>query len=59
MPNVEDDDVGDEYANCKRWRSSGESFCAWKSDKCIPDHSTAPNHSGHAAGRDDCASSES
>ena len=33
---VDDDEVGDEYANCKP-SSTGESFCKKKSDKCIPD----------------------
>ena len=56
-PSDDDDDVGDEYANCKP-SSTGESFCAKKSDKCIPDQPGARNCDGHAGEEDDCASSE-
>ena len=54
---VDDDEVCDEYANCKP-SSTGESFCKKKSDKCIPDQPSARNCDGHAGEEDDCASSE-
>ena len=52
---VDDDEVGDEYANCKP-SSTGESFCNKKSDKCIPDQPGACNCDGHAGEEDDHAS---
>ena len=51
---VDDDEVCDEYANCKP-SSTGESFCKKKSDKCIPDQPSARNCDGHAGDEDDRA----